>query len=75
MTFEEWVVKKFGARGITKAADFLGCPKRTVYAWVTFYRFPSIKTQEIIRLKSNNQVDFSQWRTDYLAAEARKAAK
>lgn len=76
VTFEDWVISKFGKRGIRKAADFLGYPKRTVYAWVVLYRFPSTKSQEVIRLKSTGKVDFTQWRTDYLAADLkRRAAK
>jgi hypothetical protein len=74
VTFKEWVVFEFGDRGIKKAADFLGYPKRTVYAWTAFNRFPSTKTQEIIRLKSSNQVDFSRWRTQFLSVELKRKA-
>ncbi len=67
MTFNDWILKKFGERAFQSAADFLGYPKRTVYAWATFYRFPNTTAQEIIKLKTDNQVDFTQWRTTYLS--------
>lgn len=74
VTFKEWVVNKFGERGTKEAAIFFGYPKRTVYAWFQFQRFPTIKSQEIIRLKSNDQIDFAKWRTAFLNAELKRKA-
>ena len=69
MTFREWVQKTYGDRGVAKAATFLGYPYKTVTAWVNLKRFPRPKSQEVIKLKSNGQIDMEAWRTAYLAAD------
>lgn len=69
MTFQEWVISKFGDRGVAQAAAFLGYPYKTVMAWVHLKRFPRPASQEIIKLKSDGKIDMELWRTAYLAAE------
>jgi len=72
VTLQEWVQKTYGDRGATKAAEFLGYPYKTVMAWIHLIRFPRPKAQEVIKLKSNGQIDMEAWRTNYLAAEIKR---
>ena len=69
VTFKEWVKKKYGVRGVAKAAQFLGYPYKSVIAWVNLNRFPRPTAQEVIKLKSEGDIDMEAWRTAYLAAE------
>jgi hypothetical protein len=69
VTFKEWINERYGERGVAAAARFLGYPYKTVISWVNFERFPRPKTQEIIKLKSDDKIDMDGWRTAYLKAD------
>ncbi|KYO58429.1 hypothetical protein AU461_23215 [Vibrio parahaemolyticus] len=70
--FGDWVIEKFGPRGTSKAARFLGYPSKTVASWMRLERFPRVRGQEVISLKSCGAVDVNEWRRAYLAAQQKE---
>ena len=72
MIFSEWITDEFGPRGRAKAAKFLGVSYKTVTSWDKLRRFPRLREQELISLKSLGKVDISQWRRAYLDGQTRK---
>ncbi|MCE2597168.1 hypothetical protein K6Y31_20550 [Motilimonas cestriensis] len=73
MNFEQWLISCFGKRGNTKAARYLGVSVNTVQQWATFSRFPSLKSQELLKIKSDGAINFDVWRTDFLNQQMSKA--
>lgn len=73
----DWVSKKYGERGGTAAAKFLGYPVKTVIAWLSLTRFPRLEAQEVIVLKTAGDVSIDDWRTAYLKQQQKtnKATK
>lgn len=68
--FSEWIKSEFGSRGMAKAAKFLGVPYKTVVSWVSLHRFPRLREQELITLKSKGVVNIDHWRRAYLDNQA-----
>lgn len=73
MIFSEWIEAEFGTRGMAKAARFLGYPYKTVVSWSALHRFPRLREQEVIALKSKGAVNIDQWRRAYLDNQVMEA--
>ncbi|WP_168797070.1 hypothetical protein [Vibrio sp. H11] len=74
VTFSDWIENEFGKRGIAQAAQFLGVPYKTAYSWATLDRFPRLREQELITLKSNGAVNINDWRRQHLNHQQQKRA-
>ncbi|CAK2047805.1 conserved hypothetical protein [Vibrio crassostreae] len=70
MIFSDWIEAEFGHRGRVKAARFLGVSYKTVTSWAKLRRFPRLREQELITLKSKGVVNIDQWRRAYLDNQA-----
>ena len=70
MIFSDWIEAEFGHRGRVKAARFLGVSCKTVTSWAKLRRFPRLREQELITLKSKGVVNIDQWRRAYLDNQA-----
>lgn len=70
MIFSKWIEAEFGHRGRVKAARFLGVSYKTVTSWAKLRRFPRLREQELITLKSKGVVNIDQWRRAYLDNQA-----
>ncbi|HDY8168838.1 TPA: hypothetical protein ACGVAU_004394 [Vibrio vulnificus] len=68
--FSEWIEDEFGPRGRAKAAKFLGVSYKTVTSWAKLRRFPRLREQELITLKSKGVVNIDHWRRAYLDNQA-----
>ncbi|PSW53044.1 hypothetical protein [Photobacterium leiognathi] len=66
MDLRAWANDEFGARGMAKAARYLGVRYKTFYSWVTLERFPSMRQQQMIRIKTRGRVDIMQMQADFL---------
>ncbi|NAW78346.1 hypothetical protein CAG61_08405 [Vibrio sp. V34_P3A8T189] len=73
MIFSEWIDAEFGHRGRAKAAVFLGVSYKTVTSWAKLHRFPRLREQELITLKSKGKVSLAHWRRAYLDNKAEMA--
>ncbi len=72
MIFSEWIQDQFGSRGIAQAASYLGVAYKTVYSWSALTRFPRLREQELITLKSERAVNINDWRRAYLDHQQNK---
>ncbi len=73
LNFKEWVKQQFGSRGMAKAARHLAVSYGTVAAWHDYSRYPTPKNQELLKLKSDGQIDFETWRQEYVNEQHKKA--
>lgn len=62
MDFRDWVNAQVGASQaarISRAAEILGVPDRTVSAWYYLQKAPHPKTAGVIILRTGNTVDYN----------------